>query len=56
MLEDDARATTSADEAPARKGWASRHPKLAILLIAAVFYIILIGMCAFVFVLVFVRG
>ncbi|MEX1157946.1 MAG: hypothetical protein WEC79_03325 [Thermomicrobiales bacterium] len=37
------------------KGWASRHPKLSILLIAGVFYIILFGMCAFVFVLL-LRG
>ena len=39
----------------ASKSWGSRHPKLAILLIAAVFYIILFGMCAFVFVLL-LRG
>jgi hypothetical protein len=38
-----------------RRGWASRHPRLAILLIAAVFYVILIGMCGFVAVIVF-RG
>ena len=44
--------STSAGE---QKGWLDRHPKLSILLIAAVFYIILIGMCGFVFVLL-IRG
>ena len=38
-----------------RKSWASRHPKFMILLIAAIFYIILFGMCAFVLVLL-LRG
>lgn len=39
----------------APKGWASRHPRLSIVLIAGVFYVILFGMCAFVFVLL-LRG
>lgn len=38
-----------------QKGWLDRHPKLSILLIAAVFYLILIGMCSFVIVLL-LRG
>jgi hypothetical protein len=38
-------------EAPRKSFW-GRHPKLAILLIAGVFYAILIGMCLFVLVLV----
>jgi len=38
-----------------RKSWASRHPKLMILLIAGIFYIILFGMCGFVLVLL-LRG
>ncbi|MDQ3548222.1 MAG: hypothetical protein M3439_05310 [Chloroflexota bacterium] len=35
----------------APKGWAARNPKLSILLIAGVFYIILFSMCAFVLIL-----
>jgi hypothetical protein len=38
-----------------QKSWADRNPKLSILLIAGVFYLILFGMCAFIIVLLF-RG
>lgn len=55
MSDDDAVLADSSEDLPVRKGWASRHPRLAILLIAAVFYIILFGMCAFVLILV-LRG
>lgn len=37
------------------KGLLDRHPKLGILLIAGVFYIILFGMCAFVAVLIWTQ-
>ena len=48
----------SSDEAPGAPqpgGLLRRHPKLGILLIAAVFYIILIGMAALTLVLIFRR-
>ncbi len=48
-------ATTDEQAEEPRKGLLSRHPRLAILLIAGVFYAILFGMCAVVVVLVF-RG
>lgn len=38
-----------------QESWASRHPKMSILLIAAVFYVILFSMCGFVLVLL-LRG
>jgi hypothetical protein len=37
-------------------GFWSRHPKLAILLIAAVFYLILIAMCAVVVMILWQQG
>jgi hypothetical protein len=53
---DDDTATVGATTQPeAPKSWASRHPKLMILLIAAIFYIILFSMCGFVLVLL-LRG
>jgi hypothetical protein len=38
--------------AQSQKSFWGRHPRFSILLIAGVFYAILIGMCSFVFVLV----
>jgi hypothetical protein len=49
----DEPALISAGDAPRKSFW-GRHPKLAILLIAGVFYAILIGMCLFVLVLLLV--
>lgn len=43
------------DTTQAEKGFLDRHPKLGILLIAAVFYVILIGMCAATAVLVWTQ-
>jgi hypothetical protein len=54
-MDEEAAVASGASDTTVKKGWASRHPKVAILLIAAVFYIILFGMCAFVFVLI-LRG
>ncbi len=41
--ESEERAEDSGQEK--RAGWLDRHPKLSILLIAAVFYLILFAMC-----------
>jgi hypothetical protein len=54
-MNDDAGTTSQPEASATPKSWASRHPKVMILLIAGVFYIILFGMCAFVFVLI-LRG
>jgi hypothetical protein len=51
----DAISSRASTEGDASKGLLARHPKLSILLIAGVFYVILFGMCAFVAVLI-VRG
>lgn len=55
MTNDDANTSVQVEPPEKPKSWASRHPKVMILLIAGVFYIILFGMCAFVFVLI-LRG
>ncbi len=54
-MDDDSVSVVEATDADARKSWASRHPKIMILLIAGVFYIILFGMCGFILVLL-LRG
>jgi hypothetical protein len=51
----DDQPTSPVEPAEQPKSWADRNPKLSILLIAGVFYLILFGMCAFVIVLLF-RG
>ena len=55
MIDDEAVASEPAELHDVPKSWASRHPKLMILLIAGVFYIILFSMCAFILVLL-LRG
>lgn len=52
MADDIAGQENPSPAAPAKSFW-GRHPKLSILLIAGVFYAILIGMCLFVFAIVF---
>ncbi len=47
--------TETMDATDKQGSWGSRHPKLSILLIAAVFYAILFSMCGFVLVLL-LRG
>lgn len=42
-------------DAPKRSFW-SRHPRFAILTIAAVFYLILLGMCAVVVMILYQQG
>ena len=54
--DDDSDAATSTSPAPTTGGGLlRRHPKLAILLIAGIFYAILAGLALFVFVLL-IRG
>ena len=55
MTDDETTGVRQPDQFEKRKSWADRNPKLSILMIAAVFYIILFGMCAFVVVLL-LRG
>jgi hypothetical protein len=43
------------NSAPQRSFW-SRHPRVAILTIAAVFYLILLGMCAVVVMILYQQG
>jgi hypothetical protein len=45
MNEDTSHDDHAADEHP--KGLLSQHPRLGILLIAGIFYLILFGMCGF---------
>lgn len=54
-MDDETLASQPISHPDASKSWASRHPKLMILLIAGVFYVILFSMCAFVLVLL-LRG
>lgn len=51
MIDDEIAVSEQPHTSGASKSWASRHPKLMILCIAAIFYIILFGMCGFVLVL-----
>lgn len=55
MTTDEAGAVEQPNDPCLKKSWASRHPKFMILLIAGVFYVMLISMCLFVLVLV-LRG
>jgi hypothetical protein len=56
LPDDDSNAATAPTSAPATSGGLlNRHPKLAILLIAGVFYAILAGLALFVCVLL-IRG
>ncbi len=50
-MDSDTGSSPQQENVNASKGWASRNPKLMILLIAGVFYVILFGMCAFVLIL-----
>lgn len=54
-MDDTQNLAPNPDDPQRSKGWADRNPKLSILLIAAVFYVILFSMCAFVVVLL-IRG
>lgn len=53
MMDDSGPTPSDADGK--HKGLLDRHPKLGILLIAGVFYVILFGMCAFVAVLIWTQ-
>ena len=55
MTSEETTTTVQLEPSEKPKSWASRHPKVMILLIAGVFYVILFGMCAVVFVLI-LRG
>ena len=54
-MDDDSVSDLENAGAESQKSWADRNPKLSILLIAGVFYIILFGMCGLVLVLL-LRG
>jgi hypothetical protein len=55
VTDDDATTVDQPDTTTAGKSWPSRHPKFMILLTAAIFYVILFGMCGFVLILL-LRG
>jgi hypothetical protein len=48
-------STPERDGQTREKGLLDRHPKFSIYLIAGVFYLVLLGMCAFVVVLIWIR-
>lgn len=48
MTDDESASVQPPQNPDASKSWAGRHPRFMILLTAAVFYVILIGMCGFV--------
>jgi hypothetical protein len=54
-MDDDTAVIEDNATTDAQKSWASRHPKVMILLIAGIFYLILFSMCGFVLVLL-LRG
>lgn len=56
MAERDSSPTTPPDENAQAQGFWDRHAKLSILLIAGVFYVVLLGMCVVMFALLWLRA
>lgn len=56
MAERDSPPTTQPDDSAQDQGFWDRHAKLSILLIAGVFYVVLLGMCFVVFAWLWLRA
>lgn len=52
MMADDSVSEATPTEEPKPQGLFAQHPKLGILIIAAMFYLVLFAMCGFVLVII----